>query len=806
MMRFDEVIQVRWARQLCLWLPCVLAACAQPEDKIVEVAAPYIEVHGPTLIAVGQSATLHAETVGDQEEDYAWTSSDDDVATVDEAGVVTAAAPGEATITAEGAESGLSGSHTVAVVAEMMDAGPDAGPGPGPDAGPDIRQDVPHYFEWLSSGHADATAEAFSHWDADGEVETECARCHSGDGFLDYVGADGSAKNSVEKPGSTDAVIDCQTCHDPGVEALSDVTFPSKVTVDGLGVEARCMTCHQGRASGSDVDEAITLADVGDDETSDELHFLNIHYYAAGATLYAGKVGGGYQYDGETYDHRFRHVPGRETCVGCHDPHTLQIRIEVCADCHAGVEKVSDLHDIRMMASLAQDYDGDGNLEEGIWHELNGVRAKLLRAMQAYPSAVGTSKICYDEKAYPYFFVDGDGDGKCSADEAQYAGAYGDWTPRLLRAAYNYQVSTKDPGAFAHNAKYIIQLLHDSIVDIDEVAAVGFDVSKLVRNDVGHFNGAGEPARHWDEDDEVSASCSRCHGGDKGLRGFVKLGVSVPVEEPDNGLSCATCHDSFGLVGQQGAYSTAEVTELSYPSGITEEVDPKPSNLCRTCHVGREAGSTVQATIDSGKLRFRNVHYLPAASLKKGSDVGLGYEWDGKTYAGPWVHGQNDECTSCHMPEATKHTFLASDAFDAKCATCHGDAGDSDSIRNLHLLDYDNDGDETEPLADEIATLADALLAQMQLIGLGNGTPLCYDGHTYPYFIADTNSSGTCDAGERSGFDDWTPLLLAASHNYQISQKEPGAWAHNFDYMAQLLIDSIDALGGDVGDYVRPAP
>jgi hypothetical protein len=36
-----------------------------------------------------------------------------------------------------------------------------------------------------------------------------------------------------------------------------------------------------------------------------------------------------------------------------------------------------------------------------------------------------------------------------------------------LKAAYNYQYATKDPGAFAHNGKYIIQLLYDSLADLD---------------------------------------------------------------------------------------------------------------------------------------------------------------------------------------------------------------------------------------------------------------------------------------------------------------------------------------------------
>ena len=38
---------------------------------------------------------------------------------------------------------------------------------------------------------------------------------------------------------------------------------------------------------------------------------------------------------------------------------------------------------------------------------------------------------------------------------------YRSWTPRLLKAAYNYQVVSKDPGAYTHNPTYALQLLHD---------------------------------------------------------------------------------------------------------------------------------------------------------------------------------------------------------------------------------------------------------------------------------------------------------------------------------------------------------
>ena len=50
--------------------------------------------------------------------------------------------------------------------------------------------------------------------------------------------------------------------------------------------------------------------------------------------------------------------------------------------------------------------------------------------------------------------------GKLSSGEGPYAA----WTPRRpLKAAYNYQVASKDPGKLAHNAKYVIQLMYDSM-------------------------------------------------------------------------------------------------------------------------------------------------------------------------------------------------------------------------------------------------------------------------------------------------------------------------------------------------------
>jgi hypothetical protein len=47
--------------------------------------------------------------------------------------------------------------------------------------------------------------------------------------------------------------------------------------------------------------------------------------------------------------------------------------------------------------------------------------------------------------------------------------AFTDFTPRLMRAAFNYQFSKKDPAGYVHNGKYMLQLLYDSVEDLAAV-------------------------------------------------------------------------------------------------------------------------------------------------------------------------------------------------------------------------------------------------------------------------------------------------------------------------------------------------
>lgn len=661
--------------------------------------------------------------------------------------------------------------------------------------------DLP-YIEalWKVSGHADGTAEAFNDWNdsTPPQVPVTCARCHSTPGYLDYLGADGSAAGVVDKPAPIGTVIDCTACHNEVTDTLSSVTFPSGVEVKDLGPEARCMQCHQGRESKVSVDNLISTAGLADpnklDTASTALKFLNIHYYAAGATLYGGIAKGGYQYDGKSYDVKFAHVQGVDTCIDCHDQHSLEVRLEACASCHTGVKTKEDLRKVRTAGS-GHDYDGDGDLTEGIAGEIEGLQAALYAAIQAYAKAAGVP-IAYDSHTNPYFFKDTNGNGQVDPNEATSANKYAPWTPRLLKAAFNYQVSLKDPGAFAHNAKYVIQLLFDSIEDLDPAL-----VAKLTRNDAGHFAGSEEPWRHWDKDGKVSGSCSKCHSA-AGLPFYLQEGVAAS-QPLSNGMMCTTCHNSLP------EFTRYVAKTVLFPSGAKLDTGDAGSNLCINCHQGRESTVSVSAAIAgldldtvATKLKFLNVHYFAAGATLFGTLAKGAYEYDGKTYAGRMTHvSSHDTCTECHET----HTG-ALKAQSCSSTFCHGTAK-PENIRK-DLRDFDGDGSKTEGLAHEIDDLAGILYGAIRDYAANIvKAPIVYDSQANPYFFSDANGNGQRDEGEVS-YANWTPRLLLAAYNYQYAQKEPGAFAHNGKYMIQILNDSLADLGTkvpvDMTKMIRP--
>lgn len=325
---------------------------------------------------------------------------------------------------------------------------------------------------WSGSGHANKSSGAFTHWDNEGVIPKNCAACHSSSGFADYIGDDGTSAMSVDKEHPTGTVVECSVCHNDTVKSLEKIPFPSGVEITPpAAAVATCMVCHQGRASTPTVDTKLGTTDR--DTIDPELGFINIHYKAAAATLMGTDVKGGYEYQGKTYVGAFAHVPGVDTCVGCHNPHSLEVKMESCTTCHAGN---SEAVNIRMSAD---DYDGDEDTSEGIAAEIEALQKSLGAAIFTYSDKVVESPILYSPDRYPYFFHDTNSNMVADEEEISYPNRYKQWTPRMLRAAYNYQYAAKDGGAYAHNPKYVIQLLYDSLQSLSET--IDIDMSNTRR-------------------------------------------------------------------------------------------------------------------------------------------------------------------------------------------------------------------------------------------------------------------------------------------------------------------------------------
>lgn len=321
---------------------------------------------------------------------------------------------------------------------------------------------------WAGSGHANASSEAFAHWNEDGKIPPFCSTCHSGAGFRSRYGLDGSQPGPPEQPIPTGGVVDCDTCHNPRLSEVKEVRFPSGLMHPVAPGEASCLSCHQGLAAGALVEKAV--ADKAEDTPDPDLNFVNPHYAVAASSWLGGYGASGYHYPGKDYSGRFFHARPVASCASCHDPHSLKVQEQTCLTCH----EQSGARDIRL-SRLS--YDGSGDLSKGISADI-AANAGLLRQIFAdYAATVAGMPMVYDGTRYPYFFADANADNR--ADQADGKPVpFKSWTPRLLKAAYNWKFVTADPGVYAHNPHYALELLYDSIEDLAnslnrDVAAMG---------------------------------------------------------------------------------------------------------------------------------------------------------------------------------------------------------------------------------------------------------------------------------------------------------------------------------------------
>ena len=97
--------------------------------------------------------------------------------------------------------------------------------------------------ECTNSGHADRTSLAFRDWDDEEppEIPPNCAKCHSTIGYLDFLGADGSTPDEVDRPSPIGTTIECTACHNEVSDRMESVEFPSQVVITDLDGQGNCM-------------------------------------------------------------------------------------------------------------------------------------------------------------------------------------------------------------------------------------------------------------------------------------------------------------------------------------------------------------------------------------------------------------------------------------------------------------------------------------------------------------------------------------------------------------------------------------
>lgn len=341
-------------------------------------------------------------------------------------------------------------------------------------------------------------------------------------------------------------------------------------------------------------------------------------------------------------------------------------------------------------------------------------------------------------------------------------------------------------------------------------------VAAAMNAGVTDASGPGWAHYNWDQTTGTGnrAACQRCHtstglmnfannpaGYNPANNNFAHLsGWTAAAGSPQNELLyCWGCHTNAGkgTIRNPGAitetYSPGTAgdppTTVSYPNIAG-------SNICMSCHIGRETGDVIKNDQDADGVRsFINSHYLTAGGQLFGT---TGYEYAGRSYANPsfFAHdkiglaaapgtGTNGPCAGCHMTTPNSHSFLpvtkdaATGAITAinssSCASCHS-GGFALTPAGL----------TTEE--EEYRAALTALTATLDSKGI-------FFFNAHPYFYA--GPGGTLGAFTNwagvYGFALWKDVMGAA-FNANLLIHDPGGYVHNRFYSKRLIWDSIDFI------------
>jgi hypothetical protein len=306
-------------------------------------------------------------------------------------------------------------------------------------------------YGWARSVHADYLDEGIGGYGDrrnrnDNTVEhynsasnAACVPCHTGNGFVAALAGEAATAHFI--PPTEKNFLNCTTCHDSTAPAqnqhvrqIDNVVFPSGLSVTDGGNSKICFKCHAGRKSGADVDAAVPTGGV--------YSFVDPHLLPSAALLLGPRAGGGYQYAGLDYSNVLSVVHIDASCLTCHmaagPSGNWNLGGHSLAMTDGAAQNLTACSSFRCHGPVTS-FDVRGT-------DRQGTLSSLLSMLDTALTAKGVVKA--DPFVYPYFT--------------------NITTLSELRAAYNYQFVSGDPGAYVHNWWYAAQLLYDSLDELDD--------------------------------------------------------------------------------------------------------------------------------------------------------------------------------------------------------------------------------------------------------------------------------------------------------------------------------------------------
>ncbi|OGU31367.1 MAG: hypothetical protein A2057_03800 [Ignavibacteria bacterium GWA2_35_9] len=293
----------------------------------------------------------------------------------------------------------------------------------------------------LSGGHAGRTG---------------CYPCHSGQAIIDFA-ANPAAPVYDATRGNVPS-ISCSTCHDPHSAEHENQLRITEIGVlkNGYtppvgtgGKGALCMTCHRGRYnSTTQVDGYMTTFD-----TPGKAYPSRIYpHYSPQADMFLGQ--NSYDFGVATIQGVMTHEGIENACVTCHMPprtynsdHSMNMvqngvdKVTACKSCHGNITSFEDI-------KASTDYDGNGVVESSR-KEIDGLVAKLGDLLPKDNTGAVIELANSATRA---------------ADSAAIANvATNPYRERVFPGIWNYYFVVNDFSHGAHNARYTVQLLNNTI-------------------------------------------------------------------------------------------------------------------------------------------------------------------------------------------------------------------------------------------------------------------------------------------------------------------------------------------------------